>query len=541
MQLRKSLREVAIARWGTWFSVGLILALAIYTQLAIRQSRYWVIHTFEVLDTVQQAEANFLDAQTALQKFLIDKNPLALARYQNGMEATDQLIRTLQQLTTDNLVQQQNIQQLSEKFHQQLRQQQNLIQQSQKVSQDQGSTAYSEVSLETVAQQITAIQEEERQLLLQRRAALDSQGTLATAVLLVGLMIVVVWSWRMSQEDRRQLQTATELNQRLLSIQQEQDLSNHLLTCRTFQEAHEILSSFLTYLLPESNGVLYEINNSRSQMSPTVVFGSLEGPANCSPQECWALRRGKAQFGQPTPFKIPCKLCQALHGDSPLEHIACLPLQAHEQTIGILHLSRVPSTLCSTIDQLAHQISLPLAVLHLQAKLEYLSFHDSNTGIYNRRFLDEMLVRAIAAAQRQNYLSTEGQIYSVGVIFMDVDHFKRFNSEHGHEMGDAVLRLLGAFLREMTRTGEDVPCRYGGEEFVLVMPGSSEEATLAKAEAIRQGIKQHPAANGATITLSLGVATYPKHGETPEEVLKAANIALLKAKAQGRDQVLLAV
>lgn len=276
-------------------------------------------------------------------------------------------------------------------------------------------------------------------------------------------------------------------------------------------------------------------------MAPTVVFGELNSPSICSPQECWALRRGEAQFGQPTAFKIPCQLCQTLHREGIPEYMACLPLQAHEQTIGILHLSSVSSALQPTIRQLAHQIALPLAVLHLQAKLEYLSFHDANTGLYNRRFLDEMLNRAIATAQRQNQAAATGEsTYSVGVIFMDVDHFKRFNSEYGHEMGDAVLRLLGAFLTEITRTGEDVPCRYGGEEFVLVMPGAPEPATVAKAEAIRQGIKQRPAPNGALISLSLGVATYPKHGKTPDEVLKAANIALLKAKAQGRDQVLLA-
>ncbi|MBE9077373.1 GGDEF domain-containing protein [Romeria aff. gracilis LEGE 07310] len=135
----------------------------------------------------------------------------------------------------------------------------------------------------------------------------------------------------------------------------------------------------------------------------------------------------------------------------------CLRLQAHEQTIGVIHLTRVPLAQRATISALAPQIALPLAVLHLQSELEYLSFHDANTGIYNRRFLDEMLERAIASAERKNHQLPEGEPpATVGVIFMDVDHFKQFNSEFGHEAGDTVLRTLGSLLTDITRAGEDV-------------------------------------------------------------------------------------
>lgn len=100
--------------------------------------------------------------------------------------------------------------------------------------------------------------------------------------------------------------------------------------------------------------------------------------------------------------------------------------------------------------------------------------------------------------------------------------------------------MLGSFLAELTRAGEDVACRYGGEELVLIMPGASEESAYQKAENIRTGMMQRPAPGSMTIILSLGVAAYPRHGATADEVLRAANAALLKAKVEGRNQTILA-
>ena len=126
---------------------------------------------------------------------------------------------------------------------------------------------------------------------------------------------------------------------------------------------------------------------------------------------------------------------------------------------------------------------------------------------------------------------------------LDIDHFKRVNDTYGHDAGDAVLRQLGHFLKEHTRGG-DIACRYGGEEFILILPEASLEQTHACAEKYRQGFKALPLLhNGRLIdstTLSFGVAAYPEHGTTREAVLRAADAALYRAKHEGRDRVAVA-
>jgi diguanylate cyclase (GGDEF)-like protein len=126
---------------------------------------------------------------------------------------------------------------------------------------------------------------------------------------------------------------------------------------------------------------------------------------------------------------------------------------------------------------------------------------------------------------------------------LDIDHFKRFNDTHGHPAGDALLYEMGKFLQEHLRV-EDVACRYGGEEFLLIMPGATLETVHQRAEHLRQEVKglqvQYNDQTVGNITLSLGIAVYPEHGSTQESILRAADDALYRAKQGGRDQVMLA-
>ncbi len=135
------------------------------------------------------------------------------------------------------------------------------------------------------------------------------------------------------------------------------------------------------------------------------------------------------------------------------------------------------------------------------------------------------------AARNQSHL---------GIIMLDIDHFKRFNDTFGHEAGDTVLRELSAFLLSHIR-GSDIACRYGGEEFVIVLPETTLENTTQRAGHIREKIKHLPMQHGGqplgTISVSLGVAIYPDHGITSEALLRAADAALYRAKSEGRDRV----
>jgi diguanylate cyclase (GGDEF)-like protein len=126
---------------------------------------------------------------------------------------------------------------------------------------------------------------------------------------------------------------------------------------------------------------------------------------------------------------------------------------------------------------------------------------------------------------------------------LDIDHFKRFNDTYGHDAGDTLLREVGSFLQAHTR-GKDIACRYGGEEFTLVLPGASLEATLLRAETIRAAIQmlavEHQGQPLARVTASLGVAVFPGHGTSADMLIRTADQALYQAKRTGRDRVVVA-
>jgi diguanylate cyclase (GGDEF)-like protein len=170
--------------------------------------------------------------------------------------------------------------------------------------------------------------------------------------------------------------------------------------------------------------------------------------------------------------------------------------------------------------------------LKLREKLHEQAIHDPLTGLFNRRYLEETLWRELHRAHRRNS--------PVGVAMLDLDHFKRLNDTFGHDAGDSLLRELGQLLREKLRKS-DIACRYGGEEFVLILPDSSLADTQRRVEQIRGLIKElrirHRDQLCDAIATSAGVAAAPEHGSTAAELLSAADNALYAAKQAGRDRV----
>ena len=181
------------------------------------------------------------------------------------------------------------------------------------------------------------------------------------------------------------------------------------------------------------------------------------------------------------------------------------------------------------IDQQTHELATS------EAQLRELSIRDPLTNLFNRRFMEEALMREVRRAER-------GHV-PLSIIMMDIDHFKRFNDTLGHAAGDALLHDLGALLPQTIRAA-DIACRYGGEEFVLVLPDASLEVATARAELVRDAVKNlHVVRSGlelGAVTISLGVAAFPDHGCDAESVLRSADSALYRAKDQGRDQVVVA-
>ncbi len=175
------------------------------------------------------------------------------------------------------------------------------------------------------------------------------------------------------------------------------------------------------------------------------------------------------------------------------------------------------------------------ALLKSEAELREQSVRDHLTGLFNRRYMEETLERELLRASRKRL--------SLGVIMLDVDHFKRFNDTYGHATGDAVLRELGSLLLRHIR-GEDIACRYGGDEFIIILPDASRDVAGRRAEMIYEYAKQlNLQLNGQAyeaLTLSLGVAAFSENGATSADIMKAADEALYRAKHEGRGRVVVA-
>jgi diguanylate cyclase (GGDEF)-like protein len=225
----------------------------------------------------------------------------------------------------------------------------------------------------------------------------------------------------------------------------------------------------------------------------------------------------------------------------------CVPMMAHGETLGLLYLNLRTGEMDKTraSDQinseqrlartLAEQAALALANLNMRDALKVQSIRDPLTGLFNRRYMEESFDRELRRATRKRS--------ALAILMIDIDHFKSFNDSFGHEAGDAVLRSFGTLLKEYFR-GEDVLCRYGGEEFTVILPETSLEAARQRSielcEHAKRMLVEHQGQTLRPISISVGVASFREHGTTAEILLRAADAALYLAKQQGRDRVVLA-
>jgi diguanylate cyclase (GGDEF)-like protein len=212
-------------------------------------------------------------------------------------------------------------------------------------------------------------------------------------------------------------------------------------------------------------------------------------------------------------------------------------MMAQGELLGLLHMAisekgRSVETRQRFVMTVAEHIALALANLKLRETLRSQSIRDPLTGLFNRRYMEESLEREMRRASRGRH--------PVGIIMLDLDHFKKFNDSYGHDAGDALMRIVGNTLQRSIRA-EDIACRYGGEEFTLILPEASLVDAAQRAESIRESIRnlniQHRRQQLGGVTISAGVAIFPDHGPTGDAVLRAADAALYQAKSRGRDRV----
>ena len=324
------------------------------------------------------------------------------------------------------------------------------------------------------------------------------------------------------------------------------ELSDLLQCCSSLEEAYAVVADALPKLFPTAmSGILYVFKSSRNAVEAATKWGQPPlSETKFAPADCWSLRLGQPYWSD-CPGTKP--ICQHLKEPGRGRYL-CIPMIGQGDTLGVLHLEFVArlesnvalegiqDSLQRLAATIAGQIALSLSSLRLRETLRDQSIRDPLTGLFNRRFMEESLDRELQRATRKNR--------SLAVVFLDLDHFKRFNDTFGHDAGDTVLRRMAEVFRELFR-GDDVICRYGGEEFAVILPESNAidaakranllRAAARKIEILYQGRVLNP------VTFSVGVAAFPDSGATAEEILRAADQSLYQSKAEGRDRVCIAM
>jgi diguanylate cyclase (GGDEF)-like protein len=344
---------------------------------------------------------------------------------------------------------------------------------------------------------------------------------------------------------RRTEETLQVLSRRLESTIAEMEMTSvvnemaHLLqTAKVTEEIYSIVGRYAPRLFPRNPGTLSVLNSSKDLVEVVAAWGPGANQESIfSPDDCWALRDGRPHLVRDPQSGL---MCAHVRRETPSAEL-CVPMMAQYEALGILHLGSpladgdreaFTHSELRLAEAVAHEISLPLANVKMREVLRDQALHDPLTGLYNRRYLEEALDREVRRAVRKQT--------AVGLIMLDVDNFKQLNDTHGHTAGDAMLRAVAGLLQSGVRAA-DVLCRYGGDEFSIIMPEASLDDTVKRAEDLRQRTKQLSLEiNGRIVdqvTISLGAVAFPHHGSTLDELIKEADTALYAAKTSGRDQV----
>jgi diguanylate cyclase (GGDEF)-like protein/PAS domain S-box-containing protein len=347
---------------------------------------------------------------------------------------------------------------------------------------------------------------------------------------------------RLHNANQELAEKVQELQQRSKEINLLSEMGSRLQACKEADEAYEEICNKAEQLFPGWSGSLCVTSTSKSTVETVSDWGQSGHVERVfAPDDCWALRRGQPQL-----YRRGDKGPACSHIDlKEVTECLCVPLMAQGEALGIVSLQmmrgrddqdRAPKSSDEAERRLAavlaKQVALSLWNLKLRESLRTQSICDPLTGLFNRRYMEESLEREFRRAKR-----SKG---SVAIVMVDLDHFKKFNDTFGHQAGDMLLCTLGELLKKNTR-GQDIACRYGGEEFALVLTDTTLDGAFKRAEILRQQVKllsvEYDGQLLGAVSVSMGVALFPDHGPTMSDVLRAADQALYAAKREGRDRV----
>jgi diguanylate cyclase (GGDEF)-like protein len=343
---------------------------------------------------------------------------------------------------------------------------------------------------------------------------------------------------QIKEEELAQANNKLEMNKHRLDVSNKKralltEFSETLITCKNQDEMLIVILSYVSKILDFSKGILYLFDLSHKYLEKTTSWGNPNKYEQIIiPEECWAIRRG---FLHETNLSAPAIPCSHIKNPKQDFSYICAPVSAQNEIFGSLYIEieNYDDALLIEyhllINMVSKTIALAIANINLRNLLRDQSIRDALTGLYNRRFLDEFLIKQIGYAKRQKN--------NLAIIMFDLDNFKKINDTYGHEAGDIILEKLGHLMTSITRA-EDAVCRYGGEEFICILQNCSLVLAKKRAEEFRQKIQQMtPGALLPSVTISLGISAYPTDGQSPNELIEKADKALYESKKTGKNKI----
>jgi diguanylate cyclase (GGDEF)-like protein/PAS domain S-box-containing protein len=375
----------------------------------------------------------------------------------------------------------------------------------------------------------------------------DSKGRFAGSIVLLRDVTDIKTTEKALRESNRRLAGAVrEQKTRTRELSLLNSMNELLQACHSETDTYRVMTGICRQLFAQDAGFLTMRDTASNIFASVSTWGDKAlKHIHYDEDGCWALRLGKSHAVEDPENGLSCS-----HpiGEDTRSYL-CLPITSAGGAIGVLHVlfKKLPGEVSDKeakrhqaskmiiLNTMMEQYALSLQNIRLHNTLKNQSIRDPLTGLFNRRYLDESMQREMFRCKRHDA--------STGIIMIDVDRFKVYNDTYGHEVGDVLLRELACFLKMHTRD-EDILCRYGGEEFILLMPDSDTANARKRGEKLCTLVRNTLRINhqGITyqLTISLGVSAFPESGHTIEAAQKAADTALNDAKRQGRDRVVVA-
>jgi diguanylate cyclase (GGDEF)-like protein len=550
-------------RWqlltGPWSTVALLIAAAggavIVTLVAglmintntrrLIASAGWVEHTDEVIASLQRVSLLVERTDYRTRLYTLTNNEEQLTRARAGANQLDTTVARLRLLVADNPNEAGNVESLAS------------CSRELGTAVGGGKPSVDDSILQHCQQTIGRMTDQEQWLLKERTEGKEQNSftsigaeiafvtlSLVATVALFGFLLKdAVVRQRAGKEtalsNERLARSVNALEDRAHESELLTSARDELQLCVDVGQVYQSAVRSISRLLTGTSGALCMINNSRqlvevvASWNAGVEDGAMEDFH--TPDSCCGLRSGQPRWRKPGGSEIHCTHFST---DAP-ERYLCMPIVAGGNTLGMLNVR------CTTAEQVefvqAHTDGLmqmvqltgmAAATLNLRTKLESQSIRDSLTGLFNRHFMQISLERELARAARRKQV--------LAVFMLDLDHFKRFNDSYGHAAGDSVLKAISEIFKTSIRT-EDIACRYGGEEFTIILPDVTPTVAVERAESIRRAVANLQLPLDREIygefTVSIGTALYPMDGDASDLLLRRADQALYRAKRAGRNQV----